>query len=93
MDHDTPQVNILLTLEESESKDAWKRACADALGVPLERIKEVRLRKRSIDARQRTIKVQLRLDVGLDTSLPELESPANSYLKIPEKARKVIIVG
>jgi hypothetical protein len=45
MDHDTPQVNILLTLEESESKDAWKRACADALGVPLERIKEVRLRK------------------------------------------------
>ena len=93
MDHDTPQVNILLTLEESESKDAWKHACADALGVPLERIKEVRLRKRSIDARQRTIKVQLRLDVGLDTSLPELESPANSYPKISEKARKVIIVG
>ncbi|MDC0299661.1 FAD-binding protein, partial [Verrucomicrobia bacterium] len=93
MDHDTPQVNILLTLEESESKDAWKHACADALGVPLERIKEVRLRKRSIDARQRTIKVQLRLDVGLDASLPELESPANSYLKISEKARKVIIVG
>jgi uncharacterized FAD-dependent dehydrogenase len=93
MDHEAPQVNILLPLEESESQDAWKRACADALDVSLERIKEVRLRKRSIDARQRTIKVQLRLDVGVNASLPEIEAPSNDYPTIPKKARKVIIVG
>jgi uncharacterized FAD-dependent dehydrogenase len=93
MDHDAPQVNILLPLEQSESQDAWKQACADALSIPLERIKEIRLRKRSIDARQRTIKVQLRLDVGIDAPLPKIEPPTKDYPKIPEKARKVIIVG
>ena len=62
MDHEAPQLHILRTLEQGEAKDAWRQACADALALPLEHVIEVRLRKPSMDARQGTIQVQLRLD-------------------------------
>ena len=93
MDLEAPQVNILLPLAESESTDAWKKAAAEALGISAERIQEVRLRKKSIDARQRTIKVQLKLDVGIDSPLPEPQSPKCEYPEVPSHAKKVIIVG
>ena len=93
MDHDVPQINILLPLEKSESREAWKLAAAEALGEPLERVHDVRVRKRSIDARQKIIKVQLRLDVGIDAPLPEIPSPTKDYPTVPKHARKVIIVG
>jgi hypothetical protein len=69
MDHEAPQFHILRTLEQGEAKDAWRQACADALAFPLEHVIEVRLRKRSMNARQGTIQVQLRLDSGLDAPL------------------------
>ena len=93
MDHDTPQINILLPLDQSESLEAWKQGAAETLGEPIERIREVRLRKRSIDARQKIIKVQLRLDVGIDSLLPEIQAPTKDYPSVPKNAQRVIIIG
>lgn len=86
-------VDIVLPLGQSEDDAARRNAAAAKLGVPVSRIGGVKLRKHSIDARQRSIKVQLRLDVALDGPLepdihPRWHSPA-----LAADAPKVIIVG
>jgi uncharacterized FAD-dependent dehydrogenase len=86
-------VDIILPLEQSEDTEAQKAAVAAKLNTKISQIVELRLRKHSIDARQRTIKVQLRFEVGVGESLapePELRPkyPTASY-----DAKNVIIVG
>ena len=86
-------VDIVLPLDCSEDPDARLAAAAGRLGVPLERIGGIRLRKHSIDARQRSIKVQLRLDVALDGPLPPDEHPRWTAPPLSSSAKRVIIVG
>ncbi len=86
-------VDIVLPLETSENEEARLLAAAGKLGLPADRIRQLRLRKHSIDARQRQIKVQLRLDVGIDAELPEEPMPCPDYPPVPAGAGRVIIVG
>lgn len=86
-------VDVIVPLERSEERASWREAAARELGVSADRIHDVRLRKHSIDARQRQIKVQLRLEVGLDAELPPDEPPRPDYPNVGEKAPKVVIVG
>jgi uncharacterized FAD-dependent dehydrogenase len=86
-------VDVVLPLEHSEDESARRQAAADKLGVPVSRIGGIRLRKHSIDARQRAVKVQLRLDVALDVPLPPDETPRWSAPPLAVGARPVIIVG
>ncbi len=86
-------VDIVLPLEQSENEEARLLAAAGKLGLPADRIRQLRLRKHSIDARQRQIKVQLRLDVGVDADLPEEPLPVPDYTARPAKSRRVSIVG
>lgn len=86
-------IDIILPLEHSEDESAWRESAAAKLGVELDRILGLRLRKHSIDARQRQIKVQLRLDVGVDAALPEEAPPLADYPSASPNARKVVIVG
>ena len=86
-------VDIILPLEQSEDTEAQKAAVAAKLNTKISQIVELRLRKHSIDARQRTIKVQLRLEVGVGKPLapePELQS---KYPTVSPDAKNVIIVG
>ena len=86
-------VDIILPLEQSEDTEAQKAAVAAKLNTKLSQIVELRLRKHSIDARQRKIKVQLRLEVGVDELLapePELQF---KYLTVSPDANNVLIVG
>lgn len=86
-------VDVILPLEQSEDISAQKSAAAKKLGVNASRIVEVRLSKHSIDARQRTVKVQLRLEVGLDKALnpePELKP---EYSEVKNEAKRIVIVG
>ena len=65
------------------------------MGVDINRIKEVRIVKRSIDARQRRVMVNLTVDVFLDAApLPE-ESLAKPvvYKPLAEDAPSAIVVG
>jgi uncharacterized FAD-dependent dehydrogenase len=87
------QVDVVLPLEESESTEAWRKAVAAKLAMNPARIKDFRLRKHSIDARQRQIKVQLRLEVGLDHPLPDEPAPSPCYRPLKSSARKVVIIG
>jgi len=86
-------VDIVLALEQSEDEQARRRAAAEKLGIPVARIHGTRLRKHSIDARQRAIKVQLRLDVAVDLDLPAEIQPQWSCPPLPAGARTVAIVG
>ena len=86
-------IDITLPLELSEDVEAQKKAVAEKLGVPVARVTEVRLRKHSIDARQRKIKVQLRMEVGLDRALPADEAPRPVYPSVRSDAPRVVIVG
>ena len=88
-----PIVDLALPLEDAESDRVRREQVARQLGVTPERVVELRLVKRSIDARQRQIKVQLRFEVGLDENLPELIQPAADYPAIGPEAEVVVIVG
>ncbi|MCU0752270.1 MAG: FAD-dependent oxidoreductase [Akkermansiaceae bacterium] len=86
-------VDIVLPLEHSEDETARRQAAAAKLGVPVSRIGGVKLRKHSIDARHKAIKVQLRLDVALDGPLPPAPKPDWACPPLPARARRVIIIG
>jgi hypothetical protein len=49
---DLPTVDVILPLARSEDEEAQKRAVAKKLKIPPAKIKELRLRKHSIDARK-----------------------------------------
>ena len=86
-------VDIILPLASSEDATARVKAAARKLQVPFERISEIRLRKHSIDARKRHIKIQLRLEVGIDGPLPTESLPTPDYPTRDAKAPRVIVIG
>lgn len=86
-------VDIVLPLEGSEQESEWRRAVARTLDVSAQRVRDMRLLKHSLDARQRRIKVQLRLEVGIDGELPPAPEPKPDYPAVPSTAKRLIIVG
>ena len=86
-------VDIILALDRSEDEEAWRKKIARKLNVHPKQVQEMRLRKHSIDARQREIKVQLRIEVGIDTSLPPEPEYLAEYVELPDSAKRIIIVG
>ncbi|MFU8847093.1 MAG: NAD(P)/FAD-dependent oxidoreductase [Opitutales bacterium] len=86
-------VDIVLPLEQSEDLATQSRAVAAKLAVSIDRIGELRLRKHSIDARQRQVKVQLRFEVSLDQPLPPEPVLAPAYPPVADQGEIVLIVG
>lgn len=84
-------VDVVLPLTASEDRGEWLKAAARKLG--LRRVADARLVKHSIDARQRSIKVQLRLEVGVDGPLPVDVVARWQAPPLPAEAPTVIIVG
>lgn len=84
-------VDIVLPLADSEDRAEWLKAAAKKLG--LRRVSDARVVKHSIDARQRSIKVQLRLEVGVDGPLPEEVVARWEVPPLAARAPTVIIVG
>lgn len=86
-------VDIILPLERSEEEAARREAVAKVLGIEVTRIGGTVLRKHSLDARQRQIKVNLRLEVAIDGPLPESVTPRWTCPALPAGARRILIVG
>ncbi|RYD30595.1 MAG: FAD-binding protein, partial [Verrucomicrobiaceae bacterium] len=86
-------VDIILPLEESENEESRRMEAAKKLGLPRSRVTDTKLRKHSIDARQRAVKVQLRLDVALDGPFEAEEPPTWSCPPLSANAKTAIIVG
>ena len=88
-----PLVDIVLPVEQSEHVSAWKTAIAEKLALAEERIVDMRLRKHSIDARQRQIKVQLRIEVGLDQALTPEPQLKPLYECPAADAKNMLVIG
>ncbi|WP_309385206.1 NAD(P)/FAD-dependent oxidoreductase [Cerasicoccus frondis] len=86
-------VDIILPIEQSDETDAQRAALAAKLDVSIERVVDFRLRKHSIDARQKQIKAQLRFEVGLDQPLPPEPMLEPNYPTVSSTAKTVIIIG
>lgn len=86
-------VDIILPLKQSEDLGAWRKAIADRLKIAPQRIASMKLRKHSVDARQRTIKVQLRIEVGIDVPLPPDVTPVWHCDPLSARPRVAVIVG
>jgi uncharacterized FAD-dependent dehydrogenase len=86
-------IDLILPLDSSEDPQAWKREIARTTGLKPERILGMRLRKHSIDSRQRSIKVQLRIEYSVDCDLPPETLPERKLPTLPQGAKKIIIVG
>ena len=70
-------------------------AVSTQMGVDANRIRHVHVVKRSIDARQRSVKINLTLKVWLDEAPSADELPARTidYPHLSEDARQAIVVG
>ncbi|MFC5051997.1 NAD(P)/FAD-dependent oxidoreductase [Rubritalea spongiae] len=86
-------VDIILPLERSEDEAARKKAICKKLHVKPERVHEFRLQKHSIDARKAQIKIQMRMEVGIDGPLPEYVKPEPNYTKLGGGEKQIVIVG
>ncbi len=86
-------IDIILALEKSEDQEAWKKKAARKLRVHPAQIQGIRLRKHSIDARKKDIRVQLRVEVGVGMDLPAEPEISMSYPVVAHDAQKMIIIG
>lgn len=85
--------DIILPLERSEDQEMWRKKLARKLRVHPKQIQQMRLRKHSIDARQRELKVQLRIEVGIGMDLPPEPEYHPNYSKVTESAKRIVIIG
>lgn len=87
----TLSTDLALSLDEAYDTNVQRRAAARALRCDPKRIRAVRVRKRSLDARGQ-IRVRLQCDVWLDEDAPpETVAPA-AYAPV-RSDRRVIIIG
>lgn len=86
------ELQLRLLPEEAASEQALKQVAVRQTGVGPDRIRAVRIVKRSIDARQRTVFVQLKLRVYIDE---QPEGPEFEPVLYPDvsAARSVVVVG
>ncbi len=83
---------IRVTPDVAAQGDKLKLFVARELAVDARTIRDLRIRKRSIDARQRTIYVNLTLDIYINEYAPQLDFARIDYPDV-SGARKVIVVG
>jgi len=85
-------INIALQPKEAMNDNDILSFVSSLLKIDKDRIKLIRKIKRSIDARRKNVKVNLRLGVWID-ELPIQEEFSLSHLKDVSEAPSVIIVG
>lgn len=87
---------LVLSPKEVSNSMIVRSKVSDALNVDINRIKQIDLIKKSIDARQKNIKVLLNVRVHIDEITPkeELYPFLNvKYQEVSERSPQVIIVG
>ncbi|MBR1631853.1 MAG: FAD-dependent monooxygenase [Paludibacteraceae bacterium] len=87
------ELQLNLTPAEAGSLDSITKAVADMLQLPLACISGIRIVRKSIDARQRQIHVQLLLHVFIDEPVPQCSYDAPVYKDVHHSRHSVLIVG
>jgi uncharacterized FAD-dependent dehydrogenase len=85
-------IALRLTPKEASDEKYYKSLVAKKIKVSPDEITEMRIRKRSIDARQRQVMVQLHLDVYANSPAPAPQKVEFEYPDVLSKP-EVIVVG
>ncbi|GHV04344.1 NAD-utilizing dehydrogenase [Bacteroidia bacterium] len=86
------ELQVRILPEEAANEQSLKRVASHEIGADLQDIKAVRVLKRSIDARQRTIYINLLLRIFVNEEPEELEYVPTEYKDV-SAGRPVIVVG
>lgn len=86
------QLNIRVTPDIAYVSDRLKLYVAREINSDARTIKAVKIRKRSIDARQRTIYVNLSLDIYINEEPPQLSYEPVEYQDV-SRGPQVVVVG
>ena len=88
------QVSLILSPEQAADRQTIQKAVARQLQLPSEAVLAWRITKRSVDARQRDIKVHLTIQAFLSPDESQLPPyPAPNYQHVSNAPREVLIVG
>lgn len=86
------EYNIQVTPETAANPGALKISIAKHAGIPLGEIRHVKILKRSIDARQKQIKVNLRVLVFVEEEYREEKISLPEYANVAT-AEEVVVIG
>ena len=84
-------LEIVLDLDSAYDENAQREAAAQLLNCDAARIRAVRVRKRSLDARGQ-IRLRLQCDIWQDEAAPDETAPQQKYFSVRGE-RRVIIIG
>jgi uncharacterized FAD-dependent dehydrogenase len=84
-------IQLSLSPKQAASSEGIQAAAAALLNLPKEQISHIRLLKRSIDARKRKVKIQLKVEVFIGEDIPENKIERH-YQNVSSK-EEVVIVG
>ncbi|MGZ2368692.1 NAD(P)/FAD-dependent oxidoreductase [Ancylomarina sp. YFZ004] len=86
------EINLVLSPRDASDEKYYKFPVAKSLNINSDRISGIQILRRSIDARQRNIKINMRFRVAYDEDFPELKLSDFTYQNVEGK-KKVIVVG
>src|SRR5512133_1968119 len=86
------ELNIAVSPDEANELSRLKTIVSENLKIDSTRIQGLVIRRRSIDARNSNIRINLGLDIFIDEQLPPAEKPTFSYPDVSNKP-PVVIVG
>ncbi|MBT6809326.1 MAG: FAD-binding protein, partial [Flavobacteriales bacterium] len=86
------EIQIQVLPEESKKDDLLKKVVSKKINVNLSDINHIEILKRSVDARQRTIKINLRIAVFIKEDFKKTKEDFPKYMYVSKK-EEVIIIG
>ena len=86
------EIQIQVLPEESKKDDLLKKVVSKKINVNLSDINHIEILKRSVDARQRTIKINLRIAVFIKEDFKKTKLDFPKYMDVSKK-EEVIIIG
>ena len=86
------EINLVLSPRDASDEKFYKFLVAKNLKIESKRISGIQILRRSIDARQRNIKVNMRFRVAYDEVFPDIKLSDFTYQDVSDK-KKVIVVG
>lgn len=86
-------VKLPLLPAEAENLSFIRSQIVDLLGIKDQQITGLRIRKRSLDARHRQVRVVLTLDAYIDEPLQQEQPISFHFPSLPKSAKKVVVIG
>ncbi|MES2593236.1 MAG: FAD-binding protein [Bacteroidota bacterium] len=86
------ELNLVLSPEDAADEAVIKQIAARQIGVGTSEITFIKILKRSTDARSRSIKINLKIDVYLNGEMPVTNSYKTDYSNVSGK-KSVLVIG